>query len=94
MRSALAYVEVLQCGGCWTEAEALAREVLQGVPDTTEDRGVRAWVRSVAAAARLERALLEDARDEVDETLGDWSSALDDLEALRAEQKPPWEMLT
>jgi hypothetical protein len=51
-------------------------------------------VRSVAAAARLERALLEDAREEVDEALGDWKAALDDLEAVRSEQKPPWEMLT
>jgi hypothetical protein len=94
VRSALAYVEVLQCAGCWKEAEHFANEVLQLVPDTTEDRGVRAWARSVAAAARLERALLENARDEVDEAIGDWSSALDDLEAVRAEQKPPWEMLT
>jgi hypothetical protein len=94
VRSALAYVEVLQCAGCWKEAEHFANEVLQVVPDTTEDRGASAWVRSVAAAARLERALLEDAREEVDEALGDWKAALDDLEAVRSEQKPPWEMLT
>jgi hypothetical protein len=93
VHSALAYVEVLQYAGCWKEAEDLAEEVLQEVPDTVEDRGVRAWVRSVAAAARLEHALAEDAANDVAQALHDWNAAVDDLESVRAEQKSPWEML-
>jgi hypothetical protein len=93
VHSALAYVEVLQYAGCWKEAEDLAEEVLQEVPDTVEDRGARAWVRSVAAAARLEHALAEDAANDVAEALHDWNAAVDDLESVRAERKSPWEML-
>jgi hypothetical protein len=91
--SALEYVEVLQRAGTFGEAEALAQEVLGGILDTIEQRGLRAWVRAITAAARVERAYADDNSDQVAAALDDWGDALHEHEEVESQRREPWEMM-
>jgi hypothetical protein len=91
--SALEYIEVFQRLGAFDEAESLAQEVLQGIADTTENRGIRASVRGIEAAARAERARGDADFEEVAAALRDWEEALSDHEEVRRQRHDPWEMM-
>lgn len=91
--SALRYVEVLQRAGAWEPASQLAEELLSHVPDTIEERGVRARLAAATAGARLEAAVAVGDGDAVRQALADWDAALAVRDEVERQRKDPWDLL-
>ena len=90
---ALRYVEILQRAGAWDAASRLADEVFSSVPDTVEERGVRARAAAVAAGARLEAAVAVGDAKAVDQSLADWDAALAERDEVERQRKNPWDLM-
>jgi hypothetical protein len=90
---ALRYVEILQRAGAWQPASQLAEELLSTLPDTIEERGVRARVAAVAAGARLEAAVAVGDHETAVEALADWDAALATRDEVERQRKDPWDLV-